>query len=212
MKILIVDDEPIIFEAIKLSLRGYDLTYVDNGQKAVSLLNTGDYEIVVLDLQMPGTDGISLLTQTQHLITRGISVIVLTTYSDAKVEACFQLGVSLFLTKPFNIVQFRSAILYCIGQRRTLSLARVDGFLSVFNKITDVLPKTTLGEWGVLLLRILNNDWRFIDAPVQISGSSGGSWYCDPIGYLVCEESVPEEFKLAIQKTIHYCILLARSS
>ena len=65
-KILVVDDEPQIRRSLQVSLeeKGYSVLLADNAEKAMLLLNDHPPDVIVLDLLMPGMDGIEL---TQHI-------------------------------------------------------------------------------------------------------------------------------------------------
>jgi two-component system response regulator (stage 0 sporulation protein F) len=61
--VLIVDDEPALRESLKeiLGLQGYETVEAENGQVALQILGDRDVDVVILDLQLPKLDGVSLL-------------------------------------------------------------------------------------------------------------------------------------------------------
>ena len=61
MKILVVDDEKLLVKGIKFNLEneGYAVDAAYDGEEAVSLARTGDYDLIILDLMMPRKDGSS---------------------------------------------------------------------------------------------------------------------------------------------------------
>ena len=68
-KILLVDDEVIFTDNMILLLtsRGYRVTAVNNGESAIKCLEKEKFDVVVLDLKMPGMDGISTLKEIKKL-------------------------------------------------------------------------------------------------------------------------------------------------
>ena len=102
-KILIVDDEPDIVEPLKdlLEFHGYEVSTASDGEEALKNIAGDTPDLVLLDIRMPGMDGMEALTR----ITReypGVLVIMLTAHGtiDLAVEAMKQ-GADGFLEKPF---------------------------------------------------------------------------------------------------------------
>ena len=104
-KILLVDDEVIFTRNMEtlLDARGYRSTLVNSGAEAIRALENEDFDVVVLDLKMPGMDGLTTLKEikklglfTQTLILTGHGSI------DSALEA-IKLGAYDYLTKPCQI-------------------------------------------------------------------------------------------------------------
>src|SRR5947207_10208700 len=100
--ILIADDEKNIRSTLARSLRleGYAALEAENGADALSQIEAGDIDLVILDLQMPGLDGIGLLEKMQE---RGITIpsLVLTAHgSIEKAVRAVHLGAFDFIEKP----------------------------------------------------------------------------------------------------------------
>jgi DNA-binding NtrC family response regulator len=104
-KILLVDDELVFTENMKklLATRGYLVTAVNSGHSAIQALEEKDFDVVVLDLKMPGMDGITTLKEIQKL---GLftETLILTGHGsiDTALEA-IKLGAYDYLTKPCEI-------------------------------------------------------------------------------------------------------------
>jgi CheY-like chemotaxis protein len=107
-KILVVDDEPVARRLISsvLALHGY-LTFEDaeTGEAALQKLKTQQYDLVLLDKNMPGIDGIEVLKQGR-IIQPFCQFIIITAYGteDTVVEA-IELGAHSYLTKPLVNVE-----------------------------------------------------------------------------------------------------------
>jgi DNA-binding NtrC family response regulator len=104
-KILLVDDETVFTQNMSklLGNRGYRVTAVNSGDNAIKALETEKFDVVVLDLKMPGMDGITTLKEikkldlfTETLILTGHGAI------DTALEA-IKLGAYDYLTKPCEI-------------------------------------------------------------------------------------------------------------
>jgi two-component system response regulator (stage 0 sporulation protein F) len=104
-KILVVDDEQVIrilFDRL-LSRKGYEVILAENGQEGLELLQREHPHAVILDLKMPGMDGIAVL-QHIRLVDRKIPVIVLTGARICEIEQQLDAsGVTEFLEKEFAL-------------------------------------------------------------------------------------------------------------
>jgi len=104
IKILLVDDEVKFLKAIsdRLSLKGFEVTAASDGDAAIVAANKGGFDVAVVDLQMPGTDGAQVLEilKKNH---KFIEIIMLTGHAtlDSAV-ACTKLGAFKYLEKPYD--------------------------------------------------------------------------------------------------------------
>lgn len=105
-RILFVDDDPILreFAQVNLSSPGVVVDLASNGAEALDRLGCGDYDILLLDLEMPVLNGFDTLArlrndpQCEHL-----AVIVQTGREDLEaIDRAFRLGATSFVTKPLN--------------------------------------------------------------------------------------------------------------
>ncbi len=104
-KILLVDDEPVFTANMSklLSNRGYRVKTAASGQAAIGLLEEENFDVIVLDLKMPGMDGIATLREIQKM-GRFTETLILTGHGsiDTALEAV-KLGAYDYLTKPCDI-------------------------------------------------------------------------------------------------------------
>jgi DNA-binding NtrC family response regulator len=103
-RILIVDDEEIVIRSCKRILAGADFTIdaVQSGLEALKMVDETDYDIVVLDIMMPGMDGLEVLQQVKERHP-GVEVIMMTGLSQIKTAVqAMKLGAFDYLPKPFD--------------------------------------------------------------------------------------------------------------
>jgi len=104
-RILLVDDEVVFTDNMSklLENRGYRVKAVNNGESAVSALEEEDFDVVVLDLKMPGMDGIATLKELKK-VGASTETLILTGHGsiDTALEAV-KLGAYDYLTKPCEI-------------------------------------------------------------------------------------------------------------
>ncbi|MBU1627245.1 response regulator, partial [bacterium] len=67
-KILVVDDDPEMLKALELTLKdaGYPVTTVNNGEKAISILNLDEFGLMITDMKMPGMSGLELIKKVSE--------------------------------------------------------------------------------------------------------------------------------------------------
>jgi len=104
--VLVVDDEEDILELVKYNLEkeGYTVVCVTTGEDALAATRMKMPDVVVLDLMLPGVDGLEVCRRLKgDLTTRHIPVIMLTAKgSEADIVAGLELGAADYVTKPFS--------------------------------------------------------------------------------------------------------------
>ena len=120
--ILVVDDEPELQQAIQeyLCLRGFRVSVASNGEEMKATLANDPANLVLLDLSMPGADGIEL---TRDLKASGsIGVIIVTAHGDSEDRVLgLESGADDYIVKPFNFRELLARVNSVL--RRTDSVA-----------------------------------------------------------------------------------------
>lgn len=104
--ILVVEDDPDIRELVSYNLgkEGYTVVAAETGEKGLSLLAATNPDVVVLDVMLPGADGLEVLrTLKRSAATDRIPVVLTTAKSeDSDIVAGLELGADDYVTKPFS--------------------------------------------------------------------------------------------------------------
>lgn len=112
MHLLVVEDERTLCETIVKSLKrlAYSVDFCFDGERALELLGTEKYDLVVLDLNLPKVDGLSVLKQLRQT-DRYTRVLILSARSEVsdKVEG-LDLGANDYLSKPFHLAELEARI------------------------------------------------------------------------------------------------------
>ena len=111
MKILVVDDEKLLVKGIKFNLEneGYTVDACYDGESAVNMARTGEYDLIILDLMMPKKDGLEACQEIRGFST--VPIIMLTARSeDADMLMGFESGADDYVTKPFNILALKARV------------------------------------------------------------------------------------------------------
>ena len=121
IRILIVDDEPAIRRALRAPLLelGFQVAEASRGEEALQALRTAVYDVVLLDVNMPGLGGIDTLRRIRTFAPR-LPVLMLTVrdQEEDKVEA-LELGADDYVTKPFSTRELIARIRAAVRRVRT---------------------------------------------------------------------------------------------
>jgi len=172
MKILIADDDKNLRTVLtkELSEGGNEVEGVESGTRAIELLERDEYDVLLLDLNMPGLGGMDVLKKIKTL-ELSTEVIILTAYStlSTAVEA-MKLGAYDYLTKPFKVEELR-AIIGKAYEKKTL----INENLALKTQIKRQSQSHKIITKNPSMLEILENVKKMAlsDLPVLICGESG---------------------------------------
>jgi two-component system, response regulator, stage 0 sporulation protein F len=105
LKILIVDDEIWVRELLEefLNLQGYQVTLAANGEEALNKIDQDRPDVVLLDIKMPGINGLEVLGTIKGL-DKKIGIIMLSAFGDFDtVQKALEMGADHFIEKPFDL-------------------------------------------------------------------------------------------------------------
>lgn len=107
-KIMVVDDELAILDLLRQFLsrsKKYEIETFSNPDSALNHAKSGNYELILSDVMMPSTSGMDILSEIKKT-NPSIKVILMTAYTNQhKIEQSKELGVDLYLEKPFKSLQ-----------------------------------------------------------------------------------------------------------
>ena len=148
-RVLVVDDNSSTLDLLSRRLRrdGHEVTSCDNGEGALELLGGAEFDLVLLDLLMPGLSGIEVLRRIKSSAeTAALPVIIVSALDEIESAVhCIESGADDYLTKPINPVLLRA--------RMTASLERK--FLRDRDQATTQKLRTEQERSEALLLNVL---------------------------------------------------------
>ncbi len=119
--ILVVDDEPSIRQALRMTLgkSGFEVAEAASGEEALSQLKSTHYDAVLLDMNMPGMGGMNACKVIREL-SPGLPILMLTVRDsqDDKVEA-LESGADDYVTKPFHMRELTARVRAAIRRSQT---------------------------------------------------------------------------------------------
>lgn len=163
IKILIVDDEKPICDLIdiNLSAAGYHCKTVQDGLKAIELIENESFDLILLDVMLPGADGYDIMEYIKPL---KVPVIFITAKHEVKDKVKgLKLGAEDYLVKPFDVVELVARVEVVLRRFHKTAKMLTAGEISV-DVEARVVTKAgkpvvlTNKEYGLLLLFIQNKN------------------------------------------------------
>ena len=118
-RLLVVDDEANLRAALRdlLSLMGYYVEEAQSGTEALELLESSVFDLVLLDVRMPGMSGVEVMNCVRELYP-DMSIIILTAHATLEsAVAAVRLGAVDYMLKPFNIEDLGTTISHALKER-----------------------------------------------------------------------------------------------
>jgi DNA-binding response OmpR family regulator len=110
-RILIIDDEPMILESIGYNLKceGYEVITAGDGETGLNLAKTETFDLILLDLMLPGIGGMAICRSIRHF--SDVPIIILTGKSE-EIDRILglELGADDYVTKPFSMRELLARI------------------------------------------------------------------------------------------------------
>jgi DNA-binding NtrC family response regulator len=171
-KILIVDDDKLLQNSLNTILsEKYDTLIAGSGEEALRLLPSHDIDLVLLDIRLPGINGIETLGRIRE-INKAVAVIMMTAYEDVKsVIRSMKMGAFDYLVKPLDIEELDLIIekaLETLKLKREVEELRKQ-FVRDYNLENIVAQSPTMK----LALRLADTIAKSYDTTVLIEGKTG---------------------------------------
>lgn len=123
-KILLVDDEILSCKFIRkfLIARGHNVSISSNVENALVMLESDVFEIILLDIRMPGLDGMEALRRIRKINTQVIVIMLSALSEESVINDAFYYGADYFMVKPADITKLVDDVIpSCILKRSRLS-------------------------------------------------------------------------------------------
>lgn len=166
-KVLIVDDEPDIVTLIQRYAKreGYEVTSVEDGSEAIEVCRREDFDIIVMDVMMPDTDGFTACRKIREM--KDIPVLMLSARGTEYDKLFgFEVGIDDYVTKPFSPKELMARIKVIISRHQSGGTPKSPELLKAGGIEIDKLGHTvsidgekidlTAKEYGILLYLVTN--------------------------------------------------------
>jgi len=180
-RVLVVDDDEgnrtILLR--RLSRLGHEVTLAGDGQEALARLRRGPFDLLLLDIQMPGMNGYQVLeTMKTDPALAQVPVIVLSASDDtARVVRCIEMGAEDYLSKPFDPILLRARIHACLekNQLRTREREAFEALRRSQKILSDQLAEAAQYVRSLLPAPLVHGpvraEWRFLPSE-QLGGDA----------------------------------------
>ncbi|MGD8926335.1 MAG: response regulator, partial [Thioalkalispiraceae bacterium] len=152
MRLLLVEDDPILGDGIKtgLSQDNYNVDWLTDGGQAAQVLETDQYDLLLLDLNLPGKTGLEILKKMRNQ-DNATPVLILTARDSVEDRVKgLDMGADDYLSKPFDLDELLARVRALLRRSKgrttptlrhgTLELNPVEHTVSVSNELIDLSP------------------------------------------------------------------------
>jgi len=169
IRVLVVDDEPQIRRALSLHLgvRGYEVFEADTGERAIQIAATEHPEVVLLDLGLPGMDGVDVIHALRGWTTMPIIVLTVRDDERSKVEA-LDAGADDYITKPFGMAELLARVRALLRRSPTIDEGSPEVTTSSFR--LDLAAHRAFVEDGAVEVRLTPTEWSIVEYLVSYAG------------------------------------------
>ena len=203
--ILIVDDEVNNFNVIEalLAIDNYNLHYASSGETALASLDEIDPDVILLDLMMPGMDGLAVCQQLRLMRKwRSIPIIIVTAAAGKSILAsCLDAGADDFVNKPVDGLELRSRVKSMVRTKKqfdrieSLSKLQQNNIASLENNLGELV-----GDLAIGFVNELSTPLSSIQEQLEELSENLDSFNKNQIRYLV---DLASKSAINIQKTTY---------
>lgn len=173
MRVLAVDDNSLNREMMAALLKMYGVQYemAQTGMEAVRILGEKQFDVVLMDLQMPGMDGKEATRRIREELSSDVPIVALSAYAEvAEKQNCLACGMDAYLTKPLKEEELYETLEFYTPQHeirarldldylRKMSNGNMEFIESVVLRVADSLPR----EISDLKQALINNDQQKVN-------------------------------------------------
>jgi two-component system KDP operon response regulator KdpE len=168
-KLLIVDDESAIRWALRKTLQGmnFEIAEAESGEQAIALVRTIRFDAVLLDIGMPGIDGIETCRRIRKLTPLlGIVMLTVKNTEEDKIGA-LDAGADDYVTKPFNVRELAARLRATV--RRSQS-AQVNGSAAIRIGDVELDPARRLVKRGGVAIHLTPKEFEMLHLLMSHAG------------------------------------------
>jgi len=186
-RILIIEDERPMAEAVRFNLEkeGYEVDIALDGETGWKMFEAGPYDIIILDLMLPGMDGMEICRQVRQ---EGSTPIIMLTAKDSDVDKILglEMGADDYMTKPFNmrelLARIKAVLRRAAAEEKRPPRRRMEaGDIVIDEERHEVMVSGEVVEMPLMEYRLLEifmkNPGKALPREYLISQAWGGDFY-----------------------------------
>jgi len=184
--ILVVDDEKIVrdFLAKLLTLENTSVTTAEDGLEAIRLANNKQFDIIFLDIRMPGLDGVATYHELKKITKEDTKYVIMTGYSiDDLLKKLENEKIEAFIRKPFEIEEILDVLggynqqQYCEEIRDILIVENENNVCGLFKKLLKGYNCCIVNTGQEALDQIKTKEFNLVFSDIILSDMSGIELY-----------------------------------
>ncbi|HWV99669.1 MAG TPA: adenylate/guanylate cyclase domain-containing protein [Candidatus Acidoferrum sp.] len=200
-RLLLADDDEPNRELLRRRLEklGYEVTACGNGLEALQRLGAAEFDLVLLDLLMPGLDGREVLARIKSdPAWRHLPVIMISAMDQVEgIVRCIELGAEDYVAKPFNSVFLRARIGAALEKKRLRD--REVSYLLQIQKEKQRSDELL----NIILPQDVAEELKSTSAVQPRRFENVGVLFCDLVGFTAfCDQHAPEEIVAQLQQVV----------
>jgi len=168
--ILLVEDESALSEPLSylLEREGYDVTVAEDGLRAVTAFDEGDYDLILLDLMLPGMPGTEVCREIR---TRSQIPIIMVTAKDSEVDIVvgLELGADDYVTKPCTPRELTARVRAILRRTHDTQPNANAGVVLSVGKLS-VMPEQRRATWDGANLELTSTEFNLLEVLARHAG------------------------------------------
>jgi two-component system alkaline phosphatase synthesis response regulator PhoP len=120
-KILVIEDEPTLSRLLSYNLKqeGYDATVIENGSEGYQSAVRYEYDLIILDMMLPGMDGLEILTKLRQKDIKCPIIILTARTGEEEIVRALKQGADDYITKPFGVAELLARVSAVLRRTRS---------------------------------------------------------------------------------------------
>ena len=144
-------DHALLVKAFFKTLPTYQVTHAQDGDRAIELLNRGPWDLIVTDLNLPGTDGYTVIRKARQL-SSSLPILVTTGYTQAQYEEqALRAGADQVMIKPLQQHEFVTRVVRMVEQNRYATAEPNEDMDGVILVVEGRLGDAEMGCGGIMM-------------------------------------------------------------
>lgn len=179
-KILIVDDRPETVQVLKniLEEEGYEIVVADQGESALKLMRESFFHLALVDLKMPGIDGVEIIKEMKKQYRRTVPLVITGCDDYHLIKKAVEEGAAAVLYKPFSPPQLLTLIEHYSKNVKKPSILIVDDVPATLDSLRYILEEhnyeVDIVENGEQALeKVKKGNFSFVFMDINLPGMDG---------------------------------------
>ncbi len=130
MNVLLIEDDLQLAKIVKkiLESKQYKVTFVDNGDIALENIKNNQYELYLIDINIPGVNGLELVKYIRELYDDSIIIMITASIDEYYFQKAYEYGCDDYIKKPFHATELEVRIKHLLNKRKKIKFDNYEFF------------------------------------------------------------------------------------